>query len=277
MNAESQRLSSADIRRVFHLLGEIIELGRDAARWRAHLLEQLLKLVDARIGLAGEQFVSPTAPMFVGMVEAGWEPHQQKLFYQHVNSGGMAKDPLHKPVQSLLFRSFTRRRRDIVPDDVWYSSPTLPIRRECNFDDQIYSRWRLPQPGWAHVITVFRAWKGNPFGVRERLIVNLLHRELGRLWSQVDSGPLASMPPRLRQTLDLIFSGYTEKQIADCLNVSTHTAHDFCRRLYRHFALKGRGQLLTNPACRQLLFRPALSPAYYAQNRGETQGTFPAP
>ncbi len=183
---------------------------------------------------------------------------------------------MHPAVQKLLFRSFTRRRRDFVPDDIWYSSPvTDPLRRQCNVDDTIHTRQRLPQPGWAHFMSLMRGWGGAPFATRDRFIVSLLHRELGRLWSQVDQGPLAALPPRLRQTLDLIFSGYSEKEMADMLSVSTHTAHDFCRRIYRHFGVTGRARLLTNPACRQLVFRPALSPAYYAQNRGQTQGTFP--
>jgi Bacterial regulatory proteins, luxR family len=84
-----------------------------------------------------------------------------------------------------------------------------------------------------------------------------------------------ALPPRLRQTLDLIFSGYREKEMAKMLNVSSHTAHDFARRLYRHFGVTSRTRLLTNPGCRQLLFRPALSPAYYAVDRGDSEGTFP--
>jgi hypothetical protein len=277
MIPRSQRLRAGDIRHVFHLLGEITELGRDPARWRLHMLGKLLPLIDARLGLAGEHYVSPEAPQFIGLVELGWLPEEQQIFYAHVNAGGMATDPLHEPVQRLLRRSFTRRRRDLVSDEIWYSSPGTPVRRQCNMDDQIYSRRNLPQPRWAHVITTMRACGAKPFSVRDRFIVSLLHRELGRLWSQVDTGPLINLPPRLRQTLDLIFSGYSEKEIAASLNVSTHTAHDFTRRLYRHFGVTGRSGLLINPVCRQLLFRPALSPGYYAHNRGDSTGTFPQP
>jgi DNA-binding CsgD family transcriptional regulator len=166
----------------------------------------------------------------------------------------------------------------MVPDERWYSSSLVRATgNRCNIDDTMYSRRKLPQPGWAHFIAVNRGWKNKQFSARDRLIVNLLHRELGRLWSQIDTGPLIALPPRLRQTLDLIFSGYSEKEMGASLNVSTHTVHDFARRLYRHFGVTGRNGLLINPVCRQLLFRPALSPAYYAHNRGNTAGTFPQP
>ncbi len=273
---KSQRLRAGHIRCVFHLLGELVELGRDPSQWRTHLLQRLLALVDGRLGLAAEHFICPDAPKMVGLVEVGWEPAEQQLFYSHVNAGGMANDPLHEPVQRLLHRSFTRRRRDLVPDEIWYASPTVVVRQQCNIDDQIYSRWNLPQSGWAHIITPMRAWGARPFGVRDRFIVSLLHRELGRLWSQVDRGHLAQLPPRLRQTLDLLFCGYSEKEMATALNLSRHTVHDFTRRLYRHFNVSGRGELLTQPSSRQLMFRPALSPAYYAHERGDNTGTFPA-
>ncbi len=188
----------------------------------------------------------------------------------------MAQDPLHAQTQRLLFRSFTRRRRDLVPDAIWYASPVVdPMRRQANVDDNIYSRCRLPQPGWAVFIALMRSWGKKPFGARERLVVSLLHREMGRLWSKADRSDLAALPPRLRQTLDLLFCGYSEKEMATALSLSPHTVHDFTRRLYRHFDVSGRGELLTKPACRQLMFRPALSPAYYASERGDTAGTFP--
>jgi DNA-binding CsgD family transcriptional regulator len=278
MIEKSQRLTTQDIRKIFHLVGEIIELGRDPAVWRLHLLRRLLVMVDARAGIACEMFVSPTAPKVVGLVDTGWSPQEQQLFYSHANAGGMTKDPFHAPVQRLLHRSFTRRRRDLVSDEDWYSSPiVVPLRRQCNVDDQIYSRWNLPQPGWAHVITPMRGWGAKNFTPHERFFVSLLHREIGRLWAQVDTGPLSGLPPRLRQTLDMVFSGYTEKEIAAALKLSAHSVHDFTRRLYRHFNVSSRSELFADPACRQLLFKPTLSFAYYADRRGLTEGTFPSP
>lgn len=245
------------------------------------MLQKLAPLVRARVAIACEHFISPRDPSqtyLVGLTEWGWQKAEQDLFYEHLNSGGMVRDPLHEPVKRLEFRSFTRRRRDFVPDNIWYASPIVdPLRRRCNVDDSLHTRCRLPQPGWSHAMTFMRSWGQEPFSIRDRFLVSLFHRELGQLWRKVDSGPLASLSPRLRQTLDLILCGYSEKEMAAALNVSIHTAHDFAKRLYRHFSVAGRGGLIVQAECRQLLLRPALSPAYSASDRGDLEGTFPQP
>jgi hypothetical protein len=262
---------------VFHLLGELVELGRNSDQWRLHLSQRMNHLVDARTSLCGEQFVSAEQPRFAGMILAGWLPAERDRLFEHLQSGGMARDPFHEPVQKLLFRSFTRRRCDLVPDEIWYASAIMDVCRQINVDDRIYSRCILPQRGWAHVLSFYRSWGGPRFQPRERLVVNLLHRELGRLWRQAESGIMGGLPLRLQQTVDLLFSGYSEKKIAASLNVRPSTAHDFVKRVYRHFGVSGRGELLTNDVCRGLLFRPALSPAYYASDREPAPGDFPKP
>lgn len=279
MTRKSARLSQLDVRNVFRLLGEIVELGRDPAFWRSHMLQTLLPMIGARVGIAGEHYINPDNPAdtkIVGLVSSGWSKAEEELLFAYMRAGDFAHDPFHAAASRLVHRSYTRRRRDLVSDDAWYSSPLVSeVRRNGNTDDQIYTRCKLPQSGWAHFFSPMKGWGAAPFSERDRLLVSLLHGELGRLWSQVDRGPLVALAPRLRQTLDLIFSGYSEKEIAAALNVSIHTAHDFARRLYRHFHVRGRGELISEPSCRQLLFRPALSPAYYAQNRGELQDVFP--
>ena len=117
MSGKSRRLKDSDIRRVFHLLGEITEIGRDPSRWRLHLLQKLLPMINGRVGIIGEHFINPQNSLdthLVGMVEWGWVPGEQERFHNHLNAGGMAKDPMHEVVPKLIFRSFTRRRPSIA-------------------------------------------------------------------------------------------------------------------------------------------------------------------
>ena len=49
---------------------------------------------------------------------------------------------------------------------------------------------------------------------------------------------------RLRETLSLLLEGQSEKQVASSLNLGTRTVHDYVMRLYEHFRVSSRAELL---------------------------------
>jgi DNA-binding CsgD family transcriptional regulator len=53
-----------------------------------------------------------------------------------------------------------------------------------------------------------------------------------------------AMAPRMRQTLQHLLTGDSEKQIASKLAISQHTVHVYVKRLYRHYGVSSRGELL---------------------------------
>ena len=56
--------------------------------------------------------------------------------------------------------------------------------------------------------------------------------------------PGEGLAPRLRQTLQRLLAGDSEKQIAARLGVSPHTVHVYVKSLYRHYGACSRGELL---------------------------------
>jgi DNA-binding NarL/FixJ family response regulator len=56
---------------------------------------------------------------------------------------------------------------------------------------------------------------------------------------------VADLPPRMRETLDALLAGDSEKQIARKLQISQHTVHAYVKGLYRRFAVCSRGELLS--------------------------------
>ncbi|HTW94846.1 MAG TPA: helix-turn-helix transcriptional regulator [Tepidisphaeraceae bacterium] len=56
--------------------------------------------------------------------------------------------------------------------------------------------------------------------------------------------PISPMSPRVTQTLEFLLAGDSEKQIAAKLGLSQHTIHDYVKRVYRHFAVSTRAELL---------------------------------
>ena len=66
--------------------------------------------------------------------------------------------------------------------------------------------------------------------------------ELGTLQPKPQTDP--ELPRRLRETLECLLLGDSEKQVAAKLGLSPHTVHIHVKRLYRHFDVSSRGELL---------------------------------
>ena len=72
---------------------------------------------------------------------------------------------------------------------------------------------------------------------------NRLKGELrGKTTSPIPEG--LKLSPRMRQTLDRLLAGDSEKQIANTLAVSPHTVHVYVKAIYRGFDVSSRGELL---------------------------------
>jgi DNA-binding CsgD family transcriptional regulator len=66
-------------------------------------------------------------------------------------------------------------------------------------------------------------------------------------WSNDQLSSLAVAPdlaPRVRQTLDRLLAGDSEKQIAGRLGLSRHTIHVYIKTLYRQYSVCTRGELI---------------------------------
>jgi DNA-binding NarL/FixJ family response regulator len=53
-----------------------------------------------------------------------------------------------------------------------------------------------------------------------------------------------NLSPRMKQTLEHLLHGYSEKQIARKLGLSPHTVHVYVKAIYRGFQVNSRGELL---------------------------------
>jgi DNA-binding CsgD family transcriptional regulator len=80
---------------------------------------------------------------------------------------------------------------------------------------------------------------------RKRRMLAELCRLIGSEHSNPQyTGPGAECSPRVRQTLARLLAGDSEKQVAAHLRLSPHTVHVYVKRLYRHYDVCSRGELL---------------------------------
>ena len=79
---------------------------------------------------------------------------------------------------------------------------------------------------------------------RKRKLVAEFCRLVGEQLGAESPAGGGALPPRVRQTLELILAGDGEKQIALRMGVSRHTVHVYIKSLYRHYEVSSRGELL---------------------------------
>lgn len=259
-------LSAHDVRSLFRLLGELRELGDAPDAWRSHLVSQLASMCGTRLTTASELSVRTTLPEetthcghVVSCVHervAGLGPEASAQFQRAVLEMPNDHDPASTKLVPLYGSSFTRARSELANDRDWYSSSAAnDYYRHYDCDDYIKSMEPVSLPGGAsllHAITLYRGWREQPFGDRERTLVQLLHEQLAADWREVHAPApqLANMPTRLRQTCALLMRGLSEKEVAAELELSTHTVHQYVKELYRRLQVRSRGELharLTKP------------------------------
>lgn len=99
------------------------------------------------------------------------------------------------------------------------------------------------------------------FGPREVALLKLLHDEsaplVGVRLTTEEHLSRNGLSRRLRETLTLLLDGQSEKQVASEMNLGTRTVHDYVTRLYEHFRVSSRAELLAyfirrTPAPRKL-------------------------
>ncbi len=251
---KSNRLRLSEVRAVFRLVGECRDLGVDQAAWRGHLAAELGSLVGGQVGMVFES-ATPTNPAIPGRVfaafAAGWpSARAQAIWTSFITECDYQQEPLFGLIQPLALRRGVCSRDQAVDDPTWFSSlfcnETL---RQCGCDEVLISFHDMrDRQRRQSVISLYRPLGGGVFRRRDRRLVRLLHRELGRHFSTAlatlsDPSP-SDLTPRVRETLRCLLEGDSEKQAAARLGVSTLTVHDYVKALYRHFGVTSRPELL---------------------------------
>jgi DNA-binding CsgD family transcriptional regulator len=263
-------LQQRDAELLFDLVGELGELAQDAAVWQAHLLERLNGHLGGRIGLSntvlhpqGDIPDALGAQLSGGrrqMISRGLPSSLHDTVVGAMTNMEASGDPTAPFIRRCGDTSFTALRQQMVESRAWYASKHVQeLRRSVGVDSFIVSSCVVPGYG-AHVFGIHRAWGDKPFRERDRVVVQLLHRELARLWSRSGvfgwpSTPVR-LPLRLRQVLGHLCSGMTEKEIAAAMDLSQHTVHEYIKELYRRIGVRGRSEL-TAWLVRQIRSRPA--------------------
>jgi len=250
-------LEISDVTRLLHISGEVACLRDDPRTWRLTLLASLNQVLPAAVSAAFilKNVVPDVTPLVVSLFDSGFksEAHRQ-VFLREFNTA-----PFRDPFFRLCIDRFletrpkclTAIRSDLVPDEKWYASHHIEeYRRPANTDDSLFSIVQTANRGDALVLCAFRSWGDlSRFGPRERAIIDTLHNSLDWIYHAEEATyrltRASALAPRLRQTLEYLLAGHTERQVALKMSLSVHTVHDYVKALYVHFGVSSRGELIS--------------------------------
>lgn len=245
-----------DLRAVYELANECRDLGDDATLWREHLFERLSGLVGAGVGMGGEMAGCRAGKLrSLGTADWGWQNGFDRAGWLK-SCALLEADPL----ASASMNAYVARlrddegvclsRTDYLADDDWYRSQDYSVSHTAAGTDMMLVCFRAV-PGTADEFSglLFCRERGaKDFTPRDRELV----REAHALVAPLIGGPLArfadpspsGLPPRARQVLKCLLEGDGDKQVAARLGLSVLTVNQHTKRIYCHFGVASRAELL---------------------------------
>lgn len=248
---QPERLRVADVRNVIRLIGECRELGADPMAWRQHYVHGLRRLVGAQAAVGGGwQITRPDRPPLMrDNFVLGFENERRRDAWLAFSRERMTTARSFQRFATSPGMLITCTRREVASDREWYRSPEYQDDlREAGVDATVASFYR-PQP-WniCSAVVLHRPTGERQFIERERRLLDLAQSEIGPLIGVAlvgTGGPsVAQLPLRAQQTLGCLIEGYGEKQTAQRLGISPGTVHQYVKRIYRHYGVRSRLELL---------------------------------
>jgi DNA-binding CsgD family transcriptional regulator len=251
--ARSARLRGQDLRAIYTLLGECRELGDDPIVWRRHFLAGLVRALGAGVGTEVEGNTDTVRPPD-GTADWGWHG----AFDRRVWAGLIDEYTRHGFEFNPAFTAYhTARdagrgpcftRSDLLTDADWYKSRYFQQYHRPAGGDYFLGCHIPLGGGRERMLILVRAPDEPDFPQRAKVYL----REAVVATQGLIGGPLAgyvepapsALPPRTREVLRCLLEGDSDKQIAARLDMARLTVNQHTKRIYRHFVVNSRAELL---------------------------------
>lgn len=253
--AEGGRLKLKDVRNLFRLVEEVRELGNDPQKWRPHMCRRIKALVGANVVVSSEvHFRRVPKSSAMKVIDVGWvcdadgnvsQIHTERDDERPEAFWLVARNKAGAEPEAPAKEADEESNGDANDDEVVAIKPAKKVYGGTTF---ILSQINLPHIGAVDQLGLHREWGEGPFTRAQHRLVRVFHTELARLWKRdvlrKAQDATSDLPPRLAQTLEALLEGASEKQIAQQLNLSRHTIHNYVKALHQRFEVSSRGELL---------------------------------
>jgi DNA-binding CsgD family transcriptional regulator len=254
-------VSLDEVSGVIRLVREVCDLWDDPSAWRQCLLDGACRLLNGHVGLMladyqpEDGWFGSLAVTAVAGLPASMRPLVQPAIAQmdQRQFSDVAENLLPGLMQlnaDMQRQGWVTAAGSLLADEATYhASPWYQnFFKQIDCDDYVVSIRVVDVPRRPEAITIDRPHGAPPFGPREVALLKLLHDEIAPLvgvrLTTEEHLSRDGLSRRLRETLTLLLEGQSEKQVASALQLGTRTVHDYVTRLYEHFRVSSRAELL---------------------------------
>jgi DNA-binding CsgD family transcriptional regulator len=236
----------ARVRAAMRLVGEVYELGVRTEAGRCHLMRELLTLLGAEVGgTVHDRGYSPG--MSRGIIAAtlgGFDSRVTDVFDAHQNMGS-AINPFHRAVMARAQsiprgELFTSTNAEIVERSAWERSVWINEYVRPARVDHFMASIRYIGETASLGCGVMRAAGSRPFTDEDREVLHLVSLGIGPTYDPAS----IRLAPRVREVLDILMTGASDKEIAHRMRLSTHTVRQYVKMIYRAYGVSSRAQLI---------------------------------
>lgn len=255
--SRSAHLRATDLRAIDLLVGECRELGDDSIAWRQHLLAGVARQTGAAV-VSEYEGVFRDPIRLTGVAGWGWETSGfDQAIFARINvemvrrsSGFIPMLPAYLAARN-AGRGPCLSRCDVLADAQWYRSRYYQdYHAPSGADLMMYCALPKPGPlGELIALSLVRPLnERRDFTARQKALVQQLHEKIttligGSLAGFHEPSPSA-LPPRIRLVLRCLLEGDSDQQIAGRMRLSRYTVNEYVDRIYRHFGVQSRPELL---------------------------------
>jgi len=250
MRKTDDHLSEPDVRAIVRLIGKAAGSTADVLSRKQELMTGLAALVGADGWLWSVTRVQDGTPVCCGLLHGGLTSQQLTAWAEssQVTEPALLEHPACLEISTKQLHA-TRSREQMVPDEKWYSNPTVrKYRLEVGIDDFLYSLYPLGEPGFVSAIGFYRHIDRPRFSARDRRLVHIVLSEVP--WLHIAGLPgdfgksVPELTPRRRTVLVMLLNGMSRKEIGRALAISEHTAKDHIEAVYQHLGVSSHIDLV---------------------------------
>jgi len=232
------------------LVGEVRELGARTEAGRGHLMDGLVSLLGAAVGGAvlDTKYAVGQKGGIASATLSGFDGQLVDVFNAHQIHGSDI-NPFHQGVMqrasALRGQVFTATDDEVVAREVWNGSMWINEYARPARVDHFVCSVRVFGPMESMGCALMRGARDRPFSSEDRELLHLVTMGVGPFYDV--GSPRQRLAPRVRDTLDILLTGASDKEIAAILQISPHTVRQYVKAILRAYDVSSRAQLIARP------------------------------